>query len=140
LVRLSNVVAVEQGLVGGLFGREAPAPGSVGIEAAVTQQIAAAGALTEGHIGLGVAVPVEIEVAEVPFIGVPAAQYDGSVMEAAPPLQIQKGRHVRVELRTDQPVLGRRDHLKIRNLEAEAAPLVVARSGYEKAGRALDRR
>ncbi|MNX56904.1 hypothetical protein D3C86_877090 [compost metagenome] len=138
LIGRTDVVAVEQGLVRHPFGGETEAPGALDVELAVGQQIAAAGAVAEANIAFGVAVAVKVEVAEVATIGVAAARDDGPGLEPSTPLQVQQGGDLGVDLRTDQPVLGRRHHHQIGNLDRAAPAFVPVHAGDQEAGGAID--
>ncbi|MNJ33519.1 hypothetical protein D3C77_282060 [compost metagenome] len=140
LIGVAHVIAVEQGLVRDPLGGEAPAPGAVGIEPAVGQKIAAAGPVAEADVALGLAVAVQVEVAETAAVGVAAARHDGPVREAAAPLDVHQGRDLGVELRAEQPVLGGRNDAQVGHFERKPAPGLIVHRRHQEARGALDRR
>ena len=106
LVGGDHVIAVEQGLVGGPFGREAPAPRSVQVEPSMGQKIASM-FFGQGNVGIVDAVAVDVEITEILRIGVAASGHHSAVGKPAAPLEVQQRRDPGVDLWADQPVLGR---------------------------------
>ena len=139
LIRRAHVIAVEKRLVRGALGREAEPPWAIRIKLAVRQQIAAVFAIAELDVAFEIAVAVSIKVAELALVGIAAARHDCAVGEPSPPLQVQQRRDPGVDLRADQPVLGRRRDVQIGHLDGDAATLVIVDDRHQEARGPLHR-